>query len=91
MLKQLTIEQLRKQIEAADALIIQTLAKRQALAKQIGQLKLNSGTEIIDPLREAELFAWYESLAAKYQLPPLFIKELFTLIISQSKTIQKLT
>nr|WP_237579029.1 chorismate mutase [Legionella pneumophila] len=38
-----TIEELRKQIEQTDAYIIEKLAQRQELAKQIGALKAKEG------------------------------------------------
>lgn len=85
-----TIEQLRKKIEETDAVIIQTLAKRQALSKQIGQLKSNHGTEIIDPPREKQLFEFYENLSERYRLDQAFIKKLFSLIIDYSKKVQGL-
>lgn len=85
-----TIEQLRKQIEEADALIIETLAKRQALSRQIGQLKSNDRKEIKDSSREEQLFAFYEELSEEYHLENTFIKEIFALIIAHSKTIQKI-
>ncbi|WBV72805.1 chorismate mutase [Legionella pneumophila] len=47
-----TIEELRKQIEQTDAYIIEKLAQRQELSKQIGALKAKEGKKIIDRLRE---------------------------------------
>lgn len=38
-----TLEELRKQIEVTDACIIEILAKRQELSKQIGALKSKEG------------------------------------------------
>lgn len=38
-----TLEELRKQIEQTDACIIEILAKRQELSKQIGALKSKEG------------------------------------------------
>lgn len=85
----LTIEQLRKEIEQTDAVIIETLAKRQELAKQIGQLKAHHGLGIVDPAREKKLFEFYETLSARYHLSHPFVKRLFTLIIAYSRGVQK--
>lgn len=84
------IEQLRKKIEETDAVIIQTLAKRQELSKQIGQLKSIHGKDIVDPPREKKLFEFYENLSERYQLEQDFIKKLFRLIIDYSKKVQGL-
>lgn len=86
----ITIEQLRKQIEETDAVIIEKLAKRQELSMQIGQLKSNHGRDIIDPIRENVLFKFYESMSEKYHLQQTFVKQLFKLIIANSREMQKL-
>jgi chorismate mutase len=84
------LEGLRKQIDEIDALIIENLAKRQELSKQIGQLKSNHSKDIVDPLREETLFAHYRILSERYQIQANFIKDLFKLIIAHSKKVQKL-
>lgn len=84
-----TIEQLREQIEQADAVIIETLSKRQELSKQIGQLKLNRGREIIDLTREKKLFEFYEDLSERHHLQQTFVKRLFKLIIAHSRKVQE--
>lgn len=86
----LTIEQLRRKIEQGDAVIIETLAKRKELSKQIGQLKSHDGIDIVDLTREKKLFEMYEALSEKYHLQQSFVKELFKLIIAYSRSIQKL-
>ena len=72
----LEIDLIRKEIEQIDGIIIESLAKRQALSKQIGQIKLQHGLAIIDPEREAVLFKLHEKLADRYHLPATFIKYL---------------
>jgi len=84
-----TIEQLRKKIEQADTVIIETLAKRQELSKQIGQLKSNHGRDVIDLAREKKLFEFYEDLSERYHLQQTFVKRLFKLIIAYSRKVQK--
>ena len=84
-----TIEQLREKIKQTDALIIETLSKRQALSKQIGQLKSNHGREVVDLTREKELFEFYEDLSDRYHLQQTFVKQLFKIIIAYSRKVQK--
>ena len=86
----LTIEELRKRIKQTDACIIEKLAQREALSKQIGQLKLDEGAEVVDLLREKKLFEFYGCLCDKYKLPQAFVKRLFKSIIIHSRTVQKL-
>ncbi|HHF7368153.1 TPA: chorismate mutase [Legionella bozemanae] len=84
-----TLEELRKQIEQTDACIIEILAKRLELSKQIGALKSKEGKKIVDRSREKQLFEFYEYLSKQYHLPEEFINRLFKIIISNSRKVQK--
>lgn len=85
----LSIEQLRQQIERTDAAIIEKLAERQELSRQIGRIKLKEGNEIVDPPQESKLFEFYQQLCDKYQLPQSYVKRLFNIIIFNSRMVQK--
>ncbi len=84
-----TIEGLRKQIDAIDAIIIEHLAKREQISLQIGQLKSIHGKAILDPLREETLFTYYRQLSEKHHIQASFIKDLFKLIMAHSRKVQK--
>ncbi|KTC83486.1 chorismate mutase [Legionella cincinnatiensis] len=84
-----TLEELRKQIEQTDAYIIEKLAQRQELAKQIGEIKSKEGKKIIDRQREKKLFIYYEELSNQYHLQQDFVARLFKIIIANSKKVQK--
>jgi chorismate mutase len=84
-----TLEELRKQIEQTDACIIEILAKRLELSKQIGALKSKEGKKIVDRSREKQLFEFYEHLSKQYHLPEEFINRLFKIIILNSRKVQK--
>ncbi|KTD53801.1 chorismate mutase [Legionella santicrucis] len=84
-----TLEELRKQIEQTDAYIIEKLAQRQELAKQIGEIKSKIGKKIVDHQREKKLFLYYEELSTQYHLQQEFVTRLFKIIISNSKKVQK--
>ena len=84
-----TIEQLRKEIERTDANIIEKLAKRQELSKQIGQLKLSEGKEIIDLSQEKKLYEFYKTLSEKNKLQQAFVNRVFKIIIAYSRKVQK--
>jgi len=83
-----TIDELRQEIEQIDAAIIEKIAQRLILARQIGQLKIAEARAIDDTAREAYLFQLYEQLSDNYQIAPAFIKQLFGIIIDHSKQIQ---
>ena len=84
-----TLVTLRAQIDEIDSDIIEKLAIRQQLSREIGEIKLNLGMEIIDPPREKELYALYEKLSCEYRLEPGFVKMLFKLIIDYCRKLQK--
>ncbi len=46
---------LRREIEAVDAVIIDALAQRMALAREIRVVKQRAGQPVLDPAREAEV------------------------------------
>lgn len=48
---------LRREIEAVDAMIIDALAQRPALAREIRVVKQRAGQPVLDPAREAEVRA----------------------------------
>ena len=85
----LTLEHLRTQIKQIDAKIIESLAKRQELSKQIGRLKWAQGKEVVDRTQEKKLFEFYETLSEQYHLQKTFVKRLFKLIITYSRRVQK--
>jgi chorismate mutase len=85
----LKLNQLRMQIKQTDANIIESLAKRQELSKQIGQLKLAQGIELIDLTQEKNLFEFYEKLSEQYNLQKEFVTQVFKIIITYSRMVQK--
>lgn len=84
-----TLVTLRAQIDEIDSDIIEKLAIRQQLSREIGEIKLNLGMEIIDRPREKELYALYENLSVQYNLDPEFVKTLFKVIIDYCREAQK--
>lgn len=87
--KVLTLDQLRKQIEEIDSLIIANLAKRKIISLQIGKLKKEMGKKIFDPQREKELRVYYAQLSQNYKIDPEYILDIFSLIINDSRLLQE--
>jgi chorismate mutase len=84
-----TIKQLREEIEKVDTEIIEKIVKRRSLAKKIGELKANSGINVLDLSREQHLMQLYEKLCQEHQLNTNTIKEIFRLIIADCRSVQK--
>ena len=68
---------------------MKNLPTEKKLSLQIGKLKEGSAKNIIDKNREATLMHYYEQLCEEYQLDTQFIKQLFTLIIINSRDLQQ--
>ena len=83
------IKQLRDKIDKIDAGIIKKLAQRKALSLKTGKLKAKSDKKVLDVQREAALMLRYEKLCAEYQLDAIFVKKIFKIIITNSRTLQK--
>ncbi len=83
-----TLVTYREQINQVDKDIIEKLALRQRLSREIGAIKLSQGMEIIDLHREKEQYALYEQLSLEYNLEPEFVKTLFKRIIGYCRSVQ---
>lgn len=84
-----TLEQLREKIDQIDTTIIEKLAERQRLCKEIGLIKRQINREVVDYGREDQLIQRYEQLCMQYDLDPVFVKELFEMVIRYSRGLQK--
>ncbi len=84
----LLLEKLRSRVDQIDRQILDLLAARQALAKEIGEEKARSGLEVVDLAREQ---AVVEGLAqrAKYPLTSQAIRAIYREIISAARSVQQ--
>ena len=83
-----TIEALRIKINELDESIIKSLSERKLIAIEIGKIKSTQNKTVTDNKREEELMQLYEKLSEKYQLQSEFIKQLFKMIIANSREVQ---
>lgn len=83
------IIKLRNQVDCIDIDIINLIANRMNIIKQIGKIKIKNNMDIIDTNRESNLKNLHHELANKYNLEPIFIDKLFDLIIKHARNIQK--
>lgn len=83
------IQKFRDKIDKIDLAIIKKLAQRKKLSIKIGQLKKKENKIIKVLIREKAMMKNYDILCHKYNLQKSFIKEIFKIIISNSKKLQK--
>jgi chorismate mutase/prephenate dehydrogenase len=78
------LSELRVDIDAVDAQLIELLKKRNALTTQVGQVKSQTGMPIYDPQREAELIANKRQLAIDNDLSPDLVEDILRRMIRES-------
>jgi len=76
----------RKKIDKIDNDIIRLLKKRLDSAREIGNYKKKQGIKIIDKKREKEIL---KDRIKKSDLSKNFTKKLFSIIIKESREVQK--
>lgn len=84
-----TLEQLRDKIDQVDTVIIEKLVERQKLCREVGLIKRKINKEVVDYGREDQLIQRYKQLCMQYELDPVFVKQLFEMIIRYSRGLQK--
>jgi len=82
------LRQLRGEIKDIDKELLDKVKARLEVAEKIGELKKNNGEKVEDREREEELEKFYESTAEELRLDVDFVKNLFQLVIQESKKIQ---
>lgn len=83
------LQELRSEIAQLDEAIMVLLKKRNECIKQIANLKASLSLPIEDKLQESKQLKFYQNRAVQYGLNFEFIKKLFTVIIAESKLLQK--
>jgi chorismate mutase/prephenate dehydratase len=80
---------IRKKIDKIDSAIIKKLAIRQKLVMTIGRIKIKSGIQIQDIIREKQQKNLYRELSRQLNLDPRYINQIFHLVITHSRELQK--
>lgn len=83
------ILRLREKINKIDKTIISAIADRYAIAKKIGIIKKKEVKKVQDTDREKWLFEYYRQLCLERKLEAKHIERIFSIIIKQSKKMQK--
>jgi chorismate mutase/prephenate dehydratase len=82
------LDELRKKIDAIDARIVELIAERQTISKEIGKGKKKTSRLIEDRERELRVLKNVRSLARAQKISPGDIENIYRQIISASKKIQ---
>jgi chorismate mutase len=86
---QKTLDELRKEIDATDAVLLTTIAKRMTLVREVGKVKKISGIAPLDENRWNKLLTGKLLQAKSLQLSEEFIEKLYTLIHEYSISLQQ--
>ncbi|MEZ4303005.1 MAG: chorismate mutase, partial [Polyangiaceae bacterium] len=75
-----TLASMRAAIDAEDRALIELLARRRALVRELFEWKLRHGLPLIDPAREALLLADRAALAEERGLPASLVERVLRTI-----------
>ena len=84
----MTLDELRRQIDASDDRIIAALKARAQAAEEIGRLKASTGQQAFAPEREAEIFRRLDAADAA-PLPAKAVRAVFTEIVSVCRALER--
>jgi chorismate mutase / prephenate dehydratase len=88
---EMNLEDFRKQIDELDTQIVQTIARRMQLSRQIGKAKAESGRPIEDKGRESRVLDSVMRQAREAEMNPDEIEKIYQRIFIASKEIQGVT
>lgn len=80
------MNELRKKIDNVDRQIIKLLSERQSIVKKIAKIKKENNLPIINKEREEEVIRKAKGMN---KINPVFVENLFNLIIKESRRVQK--
>ena len=83
------LNELREEINPIDKKIVDLIAKRISLVKEIAEIKKKNNLEIIDKNREIEIIKEKQELARELNISQDLINRIFEEIIKNSVKIQK--
>lgn len=83
------LEALRKHIDVIDTQIIQIIAQRDAIVKQIGAYKKEHNLKVLDNSREEQLHQFHKQKAQENDISEQLIEQIFNILINHSKGVQE--
>lgn len=82
------LSDLRKSIDAIDAAIVQLLADRMQVCRDVAELKENTGAAVIQPQRVRDVLATRRQWAIDAGVDPDFAEQLFRTLLSETHRIE---
>ena len=84
-----TLEDLRKDIDRVDEVLVRLLNERARCACEIGRIKKEQKVEIYQPEREKQVLEHVKSVAAEGPLEPEAIARLFERIMDEARRLER--
>jgi chorismate mutase-like protein len=84
-----TLDDLRRDIDRVDEVLVRLLNERARCACEIGRLKKEQGVEVYQPEREKQVLDHVRSVAAEGPLGPEAIARLFERIIDEARRLER--
>ena len=85
-----TLDDLRKDIDRVDEMIVRMLNERARVACEIGRLKKVEGAPVYQPDREKQVIDHVRRIAADGPLEPDAVARLFERIIDEARRLERL-
>jgi chorismate mutase len=82
------LSSLRAEIEAVDAALIEAIARRMSLAREIRTVKQRAGQPVLDPAREAEVVTKAGVRAREAGLPEDEVRALYWRVMAMARRVQ---
>ena len=84
-----TLEEMRRDIDRIDEVLVRLLNERARCACEIGKLKKTQNVEIYQPDREKQVLEHVRSVAAEGPLEPEALVRLFERIIDEARRLER--
>ena len=85
----MTLDDLRRNIDRVDEVLVRLLNERARCACEVGRLKKEQGVEVYQPEREKEVLRHVREVAAEGPLGPDAIGRLFERIIDEARRLER--
>jgi len=84
-----TLEDLRRDIDRVDEVLVRLLNERARCVCEVGRLKKEQGVEVYQPDREKEVLSHVRSIAAEGPLGAEAVARLFERIIDEARRLER--
>jgi chorismate mutase-like protein len=85
---QISLEELREQIDSVDTLLLSCLARRQAIVNEIAEFKRKENLPVFHPFREITLIERRKQAAGSMGLDVSLVESVFKSILGNSRKAQ---